>query len=134
MLQSFFSLVGQNKSEAVFLNAVALGYIYAEADHLILCSVATKIPDLGLPRATFLLLAVLSLLPSSYIYTHNRPNRPENAEDMPWSALAAAVFHLTFIVVCFVELLIRVCTDDLVVIGLFLAYPTILLISYWSGN
>ena len=132
MLQSLLSLVGQNRSETVFLNALTFGYIYAKAGELIVCSPFTEIPGLGLPRATFLLLAVLSLLPSSYIYTHDQPDLPENFDEIPWLAFVVAICHLLFFAVCFVELLLRVCTDDLVVVGLFLAYPSIFLVSYWE--
>jgi len=120
----------QNRAEAVFLPVISFGYIYAKYDSLTTCSsITTQLPSIGLPPITFLWLALIGTVIASYMYGVNEnPSIPQELEDVLNLPTFASVIQIVLMIVSFVELLERVCSGNVIVLGLTFLYLSLVII------
>jgi hypothetical protein len=130
MSSSFLTLLDQNRSQTAFLPAVVFGYIYVKFGSFTVCSnIVNALPSLGGSRLTFLGLAMGSTVLAAVMYgARTEPESPDVVGDL-WSwAVLASVVQFTFLAWSFVELGIRACSQDIIIIGLFLLYVALIVI------
>ena len=120
----------QNRAEAVFLPVISFGYIYSEYDSLATCeSITILLPATGLPPITFLWLALIGTIIASYMYGLNEnPNIPQGVEDVLGLSTFVSVIQISLMIISFVELSERVCSGDIIVLGLTCLYLSLVII------
>lgn len=120
----------QNRPEAVFLPVVSFGYPYTEYDSLSKCLIATELlPTLELSPYVFLYLAIVGTVVSSFMYrAKGEPDKPSEPGDIVSIPILTSFIHPLLMVLSFVELAIRVCSNDTIVVGLTLLYVALLII------
>jgi len=130
MSSSFLTLLDQNRSQTVFLPAVAFGYIYTKFSSFTVCTgLVDVLPSFGGSRLIFLWLAVGSTVLAAFMYgSRAEPEPPSDIGDLRSMAVLASVAQFTLLTWSFVELGIRVCSHDIVIIGLFLLYVALVVI------
>jgi|AntDeeMinimDraft_4_1070355.scaffolds.fasta_scaffold04497_3 hypothetical protein len=114
----------QNRSEAVFLPVISFGYIYSKHKSLTTCGTVTEtLPSLGYSSNVFLWLALGSTILASFMYgAGGNPDKPTEPRDLLSLPMFASVLHILLMVLSFVELIARVCSGDLLILGLAFLY------------
>lgn len=120
----------QNRSEAVFLPVVSFGYIYAKHESLTTCTAVTELfPSLGYSPTAFLWLALGSTILASFMYgAGGNPDKPTELRDLLSLPMFASGLHILLMAISFVELISRVCSGDLIVLGLAFLYVALAVI------
>lgn len=123
MAKGFLDLL-QNRSEAVFLPVVSFGYIYAKHESLTTCAAVTEsLPSLGYSPSVFLWVALGSTILASFMYgAGENPDKPTELRDLLSLPMLASGLHILLMVFSFVELIARVCSGDLIILGLAFLY------------
>ena len=130
MSSSFLTLLDQNRSQTVFLPTVVFGYIYVKFGSFTMCSsIVNSLPSFGGSRLIFLGLAVGSTVLAAVIYgARTELESPDTVGDLWSGAVLASVIQFTLLAWSFVELGIRVCSRDIIIISLFLLYVALMVI------
>ncbi|MFB6185817.1 MAG: hypothetical protein ABEI86_02980 [Halobacteriaceae archaeon] len=131
MSSSFLSLLDQNRPQTVFLPAVTFGYIYANYGSFPTCSwIVGFLPSVGGSRITFLWLAVGSTVLAAYMYgTRTSPEQPREVRDLGSVAAVTSIMQFLLLGWSFLELIVRTCSRDIIVFGLFLLYLALIVIT-----
>lgn len=126
----------QNRAEAVFLPVISLGYIYAKYASLTTCSsITTHLPSIGLPPITFLWLALIGTIIASYMYgVDENPSIPQEVGDILKIATFVSVLQIFLMMVSFIELFSRICSGDIIVLGLTFLYISLVVIRITERN
>lgn len=132
VLGSLFSLPSQNRSETAFLPVVTFGYIYVKSEQLPLCAVSMYLDVFSLPRYVLLMAAVISAIFSAFVFVHDPPRPPSELREILSFPILAGIFQLLFFIWSFLELLLRVCSYDAVIVGLLLAHFSLYMISVFE--
>ncbi|WP_254534063.1 hypothetical protein [Natrinema gelatinilyticum] len=125
MLQNLPKFVDPEKERDVtlFLPAAIFGYIYSEYSAVPPCPwVADNIGTLDAPVPVFMGLAVFSAALAAVLYSI-----PEKtfaaAKSKGGAAVAVAwIVHSLLLGISFLELAVRVCSQDIILVGIFLLY------------
>jgi len=130
MSSSFLTLLDQNRSQTVFLPTVVFGYIYVKFGSFTVCSsIVNALPSFGGSRLTFLWLAVGSTVLAAIMYgARTELESPDAVGDLRSGTVLASVVQFTLLAWSFVELGIRACSRDIIIIGLFLLYVALIVI------
>lgn len=120
----------QNRSEAVFLPVISFGYIYAKHESLTMCTAVTEIlPSFGYSSTIFLWLALGSTILASFMYgVGGNPDKPTELRDLLSLPMFASGLHILLMIFSFVELIARVCSGDLIILGLAFLYIALAII------
>lgn len=129
MANGFLSFL-QNRPEAIFLPVVSFGYIYTMYDSLSRCLIFIDfLPTLGFPPYVFLCLAIAATVVSSFMYgAKGKPDKPSEPGDILSLPIFASILHILLMAFSFVELVIRVCSNDTIIVGLTLLYVAFMII------
>jgi len=130
MSSSFLTLLDQNRSQTVFLPPVVFGYIYVKLGSFTVCSsMVNVLPSFGGSRLTFLWLAVGSTVLAAVMYgARTELESPDAVGDLRPGAVLTSLVQFTLLAWSFLELGIRVCSQDIIIIGLFLLYVALIVI------
>lgn len=133
MLGKFGEWLGESRPEVVFLPVIVYGYIYIERDNLEPCS--TFVP-LGFSSKVFLGLAVVTAIVAAVFYADIiNDDSDQTVADISGDAaqeyheeagryesvmIVVFVVYLSLLIESFVELLLRWCHDDPVLVSIAL--------------
>lgn len=80
-------------------------------------------PSLSLSTSLYLWLAIGSTILTSFMYgARGEPEKPTELQDVITLPILASGIHILFMVLSFVELAVRICSGDIIVLGLSLFY------------
>lgn len=130
MSSSFLTLLDQNRSQTVFLPTVVFGYIYANFGSFMICpNIVNLLPSFGGSRLTFLWMAIGSTVLAAVMYgARAELESPDAVGNLRSWVVLASVVQFTLLAWSFMELGIRVCSQDIIIIGLFLLYVALIVI------
>lgn len=135
MIAQLFGIVGRFREESVFLPILSFGYIYAESDQLAPCSVVPPdLIELGLHSSIYLLFSFLSIIAGTYMYTARNRFVPSTLKEIFSIKVMLPILFLLLFLLSFVEVALRVCSRDIVIVGLCLTFSTLIAITGWEST
>lgn len=138
-MSKFGEWLGEKRPEVLFLPVVVYGYIYVEHDNLGPCTILIS---RGFSSTAFLVLAALTAVAAAILYTaliytdfdalpaELSPEEPwqqvEETGMYKWTMILVMVVYAGLFLGSVVELVLRWCREDMVLISIGLFYLTLI--------
>jgi len=124
MSTSALGFLDENRSESVFLPTLVFGYVSTLSEPATRCfGFADPLYSLSGSSEIYLLMAVGSTILSAIMYAgRDSIIRPTKLSDIVSPFAVATLIHFLLLGISFVELILRACSNDLIIVSLLLIY------------